>query len=185
MTEPSLNDTADHHLDDQVLDEEWLAAPTKRSRGRLILIGLLAAAVCFLGGAFTQKHYGPSTTAATAAPGGTAGLPGGFPGGGQGFPGGAGGFPGAGTQSDQQGAAGGGDQPTGTEAVIGHVVQINGNTWTVEDLGGKRHQITITDDTLVTREETLTADQVAQGDTVSITGTTSGDKVSADQITLR
>lgn len=195
MTHPTLHDQHDRtthdprndHIDDPLLDEEWLAAPAKRSRGRLILVALLAASVCFLGGAFTQKHYGASTTAAA---GGAAGLPDGFPGGGQGFPGGAGGFPGGGTsdnqgQDSQSGTSGSGDAASATEAVIGNVVAIDGDTWTVEDLGGKRHQITVTDDTTITREQTLTGDQVAEGDTVNITGTSTGNKLAADQITLR
>ena len=168
-------------LDDQILDDEWLAAPRKRSRARLILAGMLAASVCFLGGALTQKHFG-ADQASSASPGGGAGLPAGLP---EGFPQGAGGFPGTGGSPGQQESAASSGEADGADAVIGHVVEIRGTTWVVEDLGGERHQVTVTDDTDITREESLTASQVTKGDTVNITGSSTGGRLAADHVTLR
>jgi hypothetical protein len=168
-------------FDDQVLDDEWLAAPRRRSRVRLVLAGVLAASVCFLGGALTQKHFG-ADQGSRASPVGGAGLPAGPP---EGFPQGAGGFPGTGGSPGQQESAAPSDQPDSADAVIGNVVEIRGNTWLVEDLGGERHQVTVTDDTDITREESLTASQVTKGDTVNITGSSTGGRLAADHVTLR
>ena len=55
-----------------LLDEEWLAAPRRRSRLRVLLAAALAAALCFLGGVEVQQRYGTETTT-------TSGLPDGFP----------------------------------------------------------------------------------------------------------
>ena len=177
MTQPTL--------DDQLLDEAWLTAPARRSRGRLVLIGLLTASVCFLGGALVQKHYGTTTATAGGVPGGAAGFPEGFPDGSpDGFPGGTGGSPGSG-QDGSQGSTATPGQGGATGAVIGRVVRIDGNTWTVQDLGGTRHRVTVTGETDLTREEALTTDQVDEGDTVNVTGTLTGNQLTADQITLR
>lgn len=176
-------------LTDPVLDEEWLATPKRRSRTRLVLVGLLAASVCFLGGALAQRHFG-STSAATSGLGPSAGLPSGMP---SGFPGGSGGFPGAGQSgaaaseeaTGGSGAAGGSGAGGGADAVIGAVVRIRGGTWIVEDLGGKRHVITVSSATEVVRERRLTTEQVKTGQTVNITGTPSGGRLAADHVTLR
>lgn len=175
--------------DDPMLDEEWLAAPARRSRARTILLAVLVASVVFLGGVLTQKYLGGTDTAATAGPAG------GFPGGGQlpdggGFPGGdAGGFPGAGTGQDQQDSRGSGGGTTadddGTDAVIGTVVTVRGDVWVVEDLGGNRHRIRITDDSDLVREQDLDPADVAAGDGVDISGTTDGDDLVAQDVTVR
>lgn len=179
-------------IDDALLDEEWLAAPVKRSRLRMILAGLLAASLCFLGGALVQKHYG-----AGSAGGAAGGLPAGFPGGGSGgFPGGGafpGGDPGTGTGTDTGTGTGSSSAPSGgtgdvgddSTAVIGKVVEVNGDTWVVEDLGGKRHTIKLADDTDVIREEKLQPADVKTGDTVNITGKTDDGGVSADKVIVR
>ena len=52
-------------VDDPVLDEEWLAAPRRRSRLRLALAATLAAALCFLGGVLVQQQLG---TASASSP---------------------------------------------------------------------------------------------------------------------
>ena len=168
--------------DETFLDEEWLAAPRRRSRLRVALAALLAASVCFLGGTLVQKHFGTSA-AATPGPGGPPeGLTGGFPGGQEGFPG-VGQLPGAGQPP------GGSDTGAGTaqdrDAVVGTVVGIDGDVWTVEDLGGTEHRIRVTDDSDVVRETPLSADQVAVGDGVDISGTTADGELTAEDVTLR
>jgi len=168
--------------DEPVLDEEWLAAPRTRSRLRLVLAALLAASVCFLGGALVQKHLGPDpaagATGPTGFPGGTFPDGGTLPGDGQGFPGGE--LPGAGSTAAP-------DAPDDEDvaAVVGTVVSIDGDVWTVEDLGGTQHKVRVTDDSDVVRETELTADEVAVGDRVDISGTDTDGQLTADDITLR
>ena len=165
-------------IDDSLLDDEWLAAPTKRSRLRVVLAGVLVASLCFLGGMLVQKQWGTESTGTAAGPGG---LPAGFPGAGGALPDGASGFPGAG--SGQQGTDS--DAADDTDAVIGKVVEIHGDTWIVEDLGGERHTINVGDDTDVVREQHLGPADVKQGDTVNVTGTTVDGDLNADEVTLR
>lgn len=162
--------------DDTMLDEEWLAAPRKRSRARLVMASALVASLCFLGGALTQKHLG-ADEAAAAGPGGLpagipeglgAGMPDGFPGGQQGAA-----APSAGAAADAE------------DQVIGTVVEKKGDVWVVEDLGGTRHDVSVTDDTQVVREARLTPSRVKAGDRVQITGVTSNDRLQAADITLR
>lgn len=166
-------------IDDSLLD--WLATPARRSRVRMVLATLLAASVCFLGGALVQKHFGAEASGASASSG-FPNLAGGAP---SGFPGGdftGGGLPGA----DQgTGAGSGSGAADATDSVIGTVVEIRDGEWVVEDLGGNRHTITVDQDTSVVREEKLTLDQVKNGDTVQITGITDKNELQADDITLR
>lgn len=162
-------------IDDPMLDEEWLAAPVKRSRLRALLVVALAATVCFLGGALVQKHFGTASTSAAAGPGGFTGgqLPEGIP---TGMPEGLaqGGFPAdTGTTDDD------------TQSVIGELVEVRGDVWIVEDLGGKRHEVQVGDDTDVVRESSIRSSQVKVGDPVDITGTESDGRLQADDVTLR
>lgn len=165
--------------DEPILDEEWLAAPRSRSRLRLTLTAALAASVCFLGGALVQKHLG--TDASTSAAQGPSGFPSGgtFLGGGT-LPG-RGELPGAGTTDVPEPSGGSAD----TEAVIGTVLSIDGHVWTVEDLGGMKHQVRVDDDPHVVRETKLSAEQVAVGDRVDISGTTTNGQLTAKDVTLR
>jgi len=156
---------------DSMLDDEWLAAPVERSRFRAVLVVALAAALCFLGGALVQKQFGTDSSAeAATGPAGFGGgqLPDGLP---EGI--GQGGFPG-GTTSDDAG-----------ESVIGEVVEVRGDVWIVEDLGGERHQVKVGDTTDVTRETSIKPAQVEVGDPVDVTGTTSDGQLQADEVTLR
>jgi len=164
--------------DDLSLDEEeWLAAPRRRSRLRLGLSALLAASLCFLGGALVQKHLGAEPAASAAGPGSLPGA-GTFPGGVsfEGAPPGTGSSAGP-VQADQD------DEER--DAVVGTVVSIDGDTWVVEDLGGERHEVRVTDDAHLVRETGLTPDEVAVGDRVDITGTTADDQLTAGDVTLR
>jgi hypothetical protein len=176
----AVTQTADQTVDDEhVLDEEWLAAPRRRSRLRFLLAATLAAALCFLGGALVQKHFG--TVESTTVSGLPSGVPNGFPGTDDGE------FPGGGQPSANSGAPatapGTGDDGTG--AVIGTVVEIDRNVWVVEDLGGERHEVRVGDQAHIVRETELTADQVAVGDRVDVTGTTLDNELVADDVTLR
>jgi hypothetical protein len=175
----TVNDTS--VSDDTMLDEAWLAAPRHRSRLRLGLATLLAASLCFLGGALVQKHFGAEAS-------GTAAGPAGMPTGASGFPEG---FPGAGGQLPGGATGGTGDTGGTTEteddtgAVVGTVVSIDGDVWTVEDLGGERHKVRVTDDSDLVRETPLTPDQVAVGDLVDVSGTTADGQLTAEDVTLR
>lgn len=177
----------DTDLDDPMLDDEWLAAPAARSRLRAVLVVLLAAAVCFLGGALVQKQLGTDAGADNAAgaggfPGGQLpeGLPEGIP---ENLPEnlGQGGFPGASDDSAASTADGGDDG----ESVIGEVVEVRGDLWIVEDLGGDRHEIKVGGGTDVVRETSIEPAQVEVGDPVDITGTSDGGRIRADEVTLR
>lgn len=162
--------------DDAMLDEAWLAAPRQRSRLRISLVTLLAASVCFMGGVLVQKHFGAESSAQVGGrPTGAGGLPQGLP---EGFPAAGGGMPG--------GTTGGASAPEDdTDAVVGTVVSIDGDVWTVEDLGGKTQEVRVTDASDLVRETSLTPDEVAVGDLVDISGTTDAGQLTAEDVTLR
>lgn len=165
-------------IDDPMLDEEWLAAPARRSRLRLALVVALAAALCFLGGALVQKHFGTDSAAGTTAgPGGFGGgqLPEGLP---EGF--GQGGFPGAAPEDGGTAAA-----DTDTQSVIGKVAEVRGDVWIVEDLGGNSHRIKVSDDTDVVRETDIERDLVKVGDAVDVSGPDNDGQLQADEVILR
>ncbi|HWJ82515.1 MAG TPA: hypothetical protein VNS55_09785 [Nocardioides sp.] len=165
-------------VDDPMLDEEWLATPAERSRLRGLLAALLMAAVCFLGGALVQKHYGASQGASAPAgleqsslPGSAGGVPEGLP---AGFP--------SGIQSPDAGAS---DDAGASGAVIGTVVSTRGDVWVVKDLGGRRHRIHIDDQTEVVRETRIGTTDVRVGDSVDIDGTNQGGQLTAASVTVR
>lgn len=163
-------------IDDPMLDDAWLAAPVRRSRLRGVLVVALAAAVCFLGGALVQKHYGATDASAAAGPAGFGGAQ--FPAGGpEGMPAGAAqeGLPDRGTSTEDD----------TSRSVIGELVEVRGDLWIVEDLGGKRHEVQLNDDTDVIRESSIKPSQVRRGDPVDITGTEGDGRLQADDITLR
>jgi len=167
---------ADDGMDD-ALDDEWVSTTRRRSVWRLVLCGALVLAVTFLGGVLVQKEYGAesSDAAASGLPGGGA-LPEGFPGGGA-LPGGA---PEAGAGGGQTGGT------DTTSAVIGTVVSIDGDVWTVKDLGGTEHKVTVPSTASVTKEQKIAAADVAVGTTVDISGTAGeSDELTAAQITVR
>ncbi len=175
--------------DDSMLDEAWLSAPKKRSRLRLVLCLVLAASLCFLGGAVTQKYLGASASpAAGGLPMGGAGggLPEGFPGGSggapEGFPGSMGGAP---SGSGGSGGSGATDAAESADAVIGTVVKVRKNGWVVEDLGGTRHEVAFEDGTTVVREQQLATGDVKAGDLVHVTGTDGADGLQAGEVVLR
>ena len=63
-------------------DDEWLAAPTRRSRWRSVLVLALAAALVFLAGVEVQKRFGTASGGSAALAGAPAGFPSGLPSGG-------------------------------------------------------------------------------------------------------
>lgn len=172
-------------------DDEWLAAPTRRSRWRSVLVLALAASLVFLAGVEVQKRFGTASGGSSALAGAPAGFPSGMPSGG--FPSGmaapggdAGADAGADTGADS-GSDSGGDSGAGAETrteVIGTVIAKHGDIWVVKDLGGTKHRITVTEDTRFVRQSSLSASDVAAGATVDIT-TISDDAGSAATVIVR
>lgn len=160
MTTPD-SVTTDEHVEEDFLDEEWLATSQRRSRLRSVLIITLAAAVVFFGGVMVQKEFGASGDSASTAAGG---LPEGIGGGGGGFPSG---MPAIGGGEETQ-TDGSGDATTERTSIVGKVVAIDGDVWTVEDLGGTSHEIVVTDADIV-RETEVAAGDVEIDSTVDIT----------------
>ena len=159
--------------DDPFLDEEWLATKGPRSRWRLALWAALAVSVVFLAGAQVQKHFGTSSSTASA------GAPS-FPGG-QGIPAG---FPALGGAGSTQPSSGASDAGQNT-SLIGTVTRAKGNTLQVKDFGGQTHTITIGVHTTITRTATLPTD-IKPGSTVVIKqGTGASKRGSATSITVR
>lgn len=160
---------------DPLLDEEWLAAATRKPRLRIVLVACLVASLCFLGGALVQKQFGSGGGAVPMGPAGGA-MPTGMP---SGMPGGM-----AGGTSGGAAASSDGDSDS-SSAVIGKVISISGDTWTVENLGGKRQKVKVSGSTNVVRESDMEADDVKVGDAVDISGNASGDQIDAQKVTLR
>ncbi|HEX3932206.1 MAG TPA: hypothetical protein VHW64_16010 [Nocardioides sp.] len=145
----------------QPLDAEWLGAPSRRSRFRIAVLAALAVLLVFLGGVEVQKRWGAAATSASAASPFAGSLP-------------AGGFR---SQTTPSGAT--------TPAVIGKVTGIHGHTWTVRDLGGKDHTVTVTARTTLTRSVVRASGPIRTGSTVTVQGSTQGHTVVATAITIR
>lgn len=177
-----MSETSSTATESDLLEEEWLAAPSSRSRASTLLAGALVVSLAFLGGVLVQKQWGTATTAAA--------LPAGFPGGAvpSGFPEGFGGAAPGAVSGAGSGADSGADSESASDSVslIGTVVSKKGEVWTVEDLGGTRHTITVSSSTRVVREQHSTTDSVSKGDVVSVTGTNAdSDSLAATRVTLR
>jgi len=157
----------------ELLDEEWLSAPTRRSRLRSVLVVLLAAALVFLGGVEVQRRFGATPSGTDSATGPS------LPGGGV-LPSGLAGGP-QGTPPDASGSTG-----TDEAAVIGTLQSVKGDVWTIKDLGGTLHEVTVSSTVRIVRETSVAASDVETGATVDISGTTGDDgQVTATTITLR
>jgi hypothetical protein len=175
-TEATPEDLDDERHDGagDLLDEEWLSAAPHRSRTRLVLLGALVVAAAFLGGVQVQRHFG----AASGSDSAPAGLPSGFPAGGA--------FPGSTTGDSATGSGQGGTEPSGESQVIGTLVAVKGDTWTIKDLGGTKHTITVDAETRIVREEQVDPADVSTGTTVDISGAAgSSGEVTATTITIR
>jgi hypothetical protein len=173
--------SAPTEAESEILDADWLAAPSRHSRFRIGAVVALAVLLVFLGGVEVQKRWGAGDSSATS------GLPtGSFPTGGA-FPGGGlGGFPtgGGGTSGTQDNGTTSG---TTTPAVIGTLTRIHGDSWTVKDLGGKTHSVKVTATTTLTRSLARASAPIRTGTGTGVTvqGTTQGDTITATAITLR
>jgi hypothetical protein len=164
----------------EILDADWLAAPSRRSRFRIGAVVLLAVLVVFLGGVEVQKRWGADNSSATSGrPTDAFPTGGAFPAGGlSGFPTGGSGTPSA-TQDN------GTTSGTTTPAVIGTLIRVKGNTWTVKDLGGKTHTVKVGTKTTVTRSLNQATASIRTGTSVTVQGTSHGDTVAATAITIR
>lgn len=162
--------------DTEILDVDWLAAPSRRSRFRVGMLAALAVLLVFLGGVEVQKRWGASDSSSVSGARPTGG--GSFPSGGLG-----GTFP-SGSQNGSQtqtGTSGGSSTP----AVIGKLVRVHGHTWTVKDLGGKTHTVKVTGKTTLTRALAQATGPVRTGGNVTVQGATHGGTVTATAITIR
>jgi hypothetical protein len=124
-------------------------------------------ALAFTGGVLVQKHHDAGTSAG--------GLPA--------FTGGA--FPGsAGASTTGSGSSSQGSNST--PAVIGTVVSVNGDRIIVRDLSGKKHVVTTTGSTTITRSAEIPVSKLSAGTTVVVVGTQAGDgTTSATTVTVR
>jgi hypothetical protein len=165
-------------IDDE-FGEEWLTADTKMSRWRAALIIAFAASLVFLAGVQTQKWWGADSSSAAAS-----GLPSGFPGGGSPPAGLGGGL--AGSTASTPGSSTGTGSSSTAAAVIGTVVSVTGDVWTVKDIGGTTHKVTVTGSTPIRQETSITSADVEAGQSVTVDGTKdSAGSVTATKITVR
>lgn len=164
------------------LDDPWLAEPAKRSRLRLVLAVLLAAALVFYAGVEVQRRYGTAAAAnATSGP-----AAGGFtPPDGASFPGG-GQLPGSGAPSESTDTGNQGSAGLDTSTVIGTVVALKGKELVVEDFGGTRHTITLGVEVRVVLETAGNSDDLKRGSTIQVNGQADDQgQVTATTITIR
>lgn len=154
---------------ESMLDDAWLAEPRTRSRTRMALVLLLAAALVFFAGVQVQKTYGAADTGSAAGP-----QTGGFtPPSGAAFPGG--------DATDQSTG-----QDAGSTSVIGTVVSLKGTTLRVKDFGGTTHTISLGDQVRIVVEKQGKTSDVKAGSTVQVAGQTDAQGgVTATTVTIR
>lgn len=175
-----MNDTSvDHRTDDPDLDididsesawadDEFAESPRRRGPGLLttLLLVALVAAAGFTAGVVAQKQTADSAAAGGLPPflqGGA--LPPGL---------------------TPPGGGGGTATTANTPALVGTVVAVDGDTVTVQDLGGNQFQVLTTPDTTVTLSSPITTDTLANGQNVQVRGTKKSDgTVDATAITAR
>lgn len=147
------------------------------------LLVVLIAVLAFAGGAMVVKNTNGTSTSALAGAGQGVRFAGGGAGGG-----GLGGGAAAGTAT---GTATGGTASTSTAsppiAVVGTVTSLTGTTMKVKNLGGKTVTVKLPTGTHITTVTTATGTTpLANGKTVSVTGTTAADGiVTASTVTLQ
>jgi Domain of unknown function (DUF5666) len=158
-------------------DEDYLQPAARRRLPWLtaaLAVGLIAG-LAFTGGVLVQKNHDTTSTAnglPTGLPAGLGNLPAGFPNGGAGAPGAAG--------------AGTGTTSSAGPVLVGTVTSIDGTTVKVKDLSGTVHAVSTTSDTTLARTGLKASAALANGDTVTITGTKASDgTVTATGITIR
>ncbi len=150
----------DHHDPElqAALDRSQTRASSGISQATLGLGAAIMLVVGFLGGWIVTGRGDDAAAASggTGRPGASGyGMPGGAPGG--------------------QGAAGGG--------TAGTVTSVHGDTLTLETADGSTVTVTAGDDTTVTVTQDGTLSDLAEGDSVVVSGETDGDQVTADSIT--
>lgn len=168
--EPALSEALGNERfeDDPEFDDDLEETPRRRMGWitRALVAGILLA-LAFTGGVLVQKHHDAGTSAG--------GLPA--------FTGGA--FPGSAGQSTTgsgSSSQGGGSAP----AVIGTVVSVKGNRIIVRDLSGKKHVVTTTGSTTITRSAEIPVSKLTAGTTIVVIGTQAGDGItSATTVTVR
>ncbi len=176
--EPVMQPLSDDNDDDlaSLLAKRQHARP---NRATWVLLVLMVLAVGFVGGAFAQKTWGP-TSATTGLPD-FAALGGGFPGtagtgttGGTGAPGGTGTSGGTGTTGGT--GAAGGQQPGGFPGggfggmTIGTLTAVDGNTLTITGQDGTTTSVSVPDSADVTASKKVPLSDLTVGETVIVSG---------------
>jgi len=169
----SYTATPDVDPETEVVEPDWLAAPPHRSRGRIVLLVVLALLLVFLGGVEVEKRWGADDASSLSLP-----SRGSFPAGGLGNLG-------SGSDTPTQTSGGTDGESNSTPAVIGTVTRIRGHVWTVRDLGGKAHTVKVTGKTTLTRPITDASTRLRTGSRVTVIGTTRGRTVVATAVTVR
>jgi len=130
------------------------AAPNKKKASRFVTPILALVAVLAVG-VFGGILIGQNTASSSAASGRT------------------GGFPGGGTGTTQEGGFGGGQGGAGGNFTTGTVSANADGTLTITTTDGSTVKVTTGDDTTVTTEGTV--DDLTEGETVTVIGTTDDD----------
>ena len=173
-----------HEPSEDIVDEPWLAAPSRRSRVRVVLVVLLLTLVLFVAGAQVQKRFGGESSASAAS------QPVSPVAGGQGFEGLPGqsvpGAQGPRTSGSSSSASGDTGESSGsTPVLIGTVTATKARTWAVKDLGGHTHTVRLTSATTITRPADQAAEPVRVGSQVTVEGRKHGLTVTATALTIR
>jgi hypothetical protein len=175
---PVMQPLSDDNDDDlaSLLAKRQHARP---NRATWVLLVLMVLAVGFVGGAFAQKTWGP--TSSTSGLPDFAALGGGFPGaGGTGTAGGTGATGGTGTSGATGGTGGtgsaGGQQPGAFPGggfggmTIGTLTAVDGNTLTITGQDGTTTTVTVPDSADVTASKKVPLSGLTVGETVIVSG---------------
>lgn len=157
-----------------------LTAPPPSPRAlrltRLLTTGLVLA-LGFLGGVLVNEHWG-STTTPTGGPSagfGSGQLPTDMP------SGMASRFPGGGGQAGNGGQAGSEDQ-AGSAPTTGEVTLVDGDVIYVTDANGNLVRVDTNDRTTIEATKSADLADIEEGDTVTVTGTTTDDGMTATSV---
>ena len=179
MSDQTILQSPPSNLDEgELSDSLHVAPPSRRSlRVTRVLSALLLVGVGATGATWWAQRDG-GTAAGSGRPSFALGqLPSGFP---SGLPGGAG--TGAGPGADGAGSPGTGSGAPSTAATTGEVVLVDGAKVYVRTSTGETVTVTTSGGTTVTRSAPSSVGKLAKGDTVSVTGTTTANGVTATAI---